>query len=285
MSFKGDHKLPLMALLFLHGMALASWFVPLGPVLDAHQLGAIKPLAFACSAIAALISPLIVGAWADRAVAPVRLLGWISAGAGVLSITTSLALAMNAPSWLTLLLIQLQSLFASPTSSLGGSIVFSKLQDSQRQFGPVRALGTIGWMVGCWTVSLFSADASRAAFQISGILWLGLSAITFWFAAEPPLAEPAKALTWRERMGWDALTLLRNPDHRGVIIACMLFSIPAAAFYPYTPAHLQDLGLHRTAAWMSMGQITEVLAMLGLGWLLSRWRFKHVIIAGLAFGL
>jgi len=36
-----------MVLLFLHGMALASWFVPLGKVLDAAGLDSIKPKAFA----------------------------------------------------------------------------------------------------------------------------------------------------------------------------------------------------------------------------------------------
>ena len=48
--------------------------VPLSSVLDAHGLTAIKPMAFATSALAAMVSPLIFGAVADRHMSPVRVL-------------------------------------------------------------------------------------------------------------------------------------------------------------------------------------------------------------------
>ena len=38
-------------LFFLHGVGLAAWFVPLSPVLEAHGLGALRPYAFATSAV------------------------------------------------------------------------------------------------------------------------------------------------------------------------------------------------------------------------------------------
>ena len=47
----------LVALFFLQGAALGMWFVPLSTVLDAHGLHAIKPFAFAASALAAMVSP------------------------------------------------------------------------------------------------------------------------------------------------------------------------------------------------------------------------------------
>jgi MFS family permease len=77
-------ELELMGLLFLHGMALASWFVPLGSVLDSANLGSIKPVAFAAFAIAALLSPLFFGAMADRSVAPAKVLRWISVATSAL---------------------------------------------------------------------------------------------------------------------------------------------------------------------------------------------------------
>src|SRR6185436_14185717 len=43
--------------------------------------------------------------------------------------------------------------------------------------------------------------------------------------------------------------------------------------------------LRHTAAWMTLGQITEIIAMLGLAGLLSNWRLKWIFAAGLAFGL
>ncbi len=61
----------LVALFFIQGASLGMWFVPLSTVLDAHGLHAIKPYAFATTALAAFVSPLVFGAMADRQASPV----------------------------------------------------------------------------------------------------------------------------------------------------------------------------------------------------------------------
>src|SRR2546430_14621527 len=58
-----------------------------------------------------------------------------------------------------------------------------------------------------------------------------------------------------------------------------------AAFYPYTPPHLRELGLNHTSAWMTLGQVTELIAMFALGRLLTSWRLKWIFLAGLSFGV
>src|SRR6185295_10991459 len=58
-----------------------------------------------------------------------------------------------------------------------------------------------------------------------------------------------------------------------------------AGFYPYAPPHLRELGLDHTSAWMSLGQITEIIAMFMLGGLLSNWRLKWIFACGLGFGV
>ena len=98
----------------------------------------------------------------------------------------------------------------------------------------------------------------------------------------PPSAEH---LSWRERLGLDALTLLKNRDTRVVFLTTTLFNIPLCAFYPYAPTHLHDLGFTHTSAWMSLAQTTEIIAMFGLGWLLLNWRLKWIFAAGLALGV
>lgn len=70
-----------------------------------------------------------------------------------------------------------------------------------------------------------------------------------------------------------------------VFITVALFAIPLAGFYPYAPPHLRELGLERTSAWMSLGQTTEIIAMLALGALLAHWRLKWIIVCGLGFGV
>ena len=111
-----------------------------------------------------------------------------------------------------------------------------------------------------------------------------MGAFTFFL---PVLETPRSTenLTWKQRFGLDALELLRVRDHRVVFITTALFTIPLAGFYPYTPPHLRAMGLEHTSAWMSLGQVTEIIAMFSLGGLLLRWRLKWIFACGLGFGV
>ena len=263
---------------------MGAWFVPLGPVLDGHGLAAIKPYAFATSAIAAFISPLIFGAMADRHFAPVVVLRWLAFATATAMVLAGVAIENNASPWIILACIQLHALCNAPTWGISSAIVLKRLSDPQRQFGPVRSLGSIGWMVGCWVVSGLHADTSTVACYAAAGIWLMVVALTYWL---PRVAPPPSSgsLTISERLGWDALVLLRNPDHRVVFLTLALFSIPLAAFYPYTPTQMQHLGLDRTSAWMTLGQTTEIVAMLGLAAVMGRFRLKWIFAAGLAIGV
>lgn len=274
----------LVALFFIQGAALSMWFVPLSSVLDANGLTAIKAYAFAASAVAAFVSPLIFGAMADRHASPVTVLRG-------LAVTTAAAMTLAATSiqghWnpaLVLALIQLHALCSAPTFSISTAIVFSRLRSSQREFGPIRAMATLGWMSGCWVVSALNADTTALAGYSGAVTWLVLAAFTFLLRGVAP-PRSVGPLTWRQRMGWDALVLFRNPDHRVVFITAALFNIPVAALYPFTPPQLAELGLKHTAAWMSFAQISEIIAMTALAGLFARWRVKWIFALGLGFGL
>jgi nucleoside transporter len=274
----------LTVLFFIQGAALGMWFVPLSTVLDAHGMHDIKPFAFAASALAAFVSPLIFGAMADRHAAPVKVLRGLSLATAAAMALASTAIKLHWSPWLVLALIQLHALCSSPTWSIASTIVFARLADAKQEFGPIRAMATIGWMAGCWLVSALGADSSALAGYSGAVTWLLVCAFTFFL----PVLETPKAvqqLTWPQRFGLDALVLLKNRDHRVVFITTALFCVPLAGFYPYTPPHLRELGLTHTSAWMSLGQVTEILAMFSLGALLGNWRLKWIFASGLAFGL
>ena len=263
---------------------MAMWVVPLSTVLDAHGLQAIKPYAFASTAVAAFVSPLFFGAMADRHAAPVKVLRWLSLATAAAMALASTAIQLGWNAWLILALIQLHALCSSPTWSIASTIVFSRLRNAKREFGPIRAVATLGWMAGCWLVSALNADASARAGFNGAVTWLVVAAFTYLLPdVEAP--KPAGPPTLRERFGLDALALLKNRDHRVVFITVALFNIPMAAFYPYTPPHLKELGFTHTTAWMTLGQVTEIGALLLLARLLTNWRLKWVIAAGLACGV
>ena len=274
----------LIALFFVNGMGMGMWFVPLGSVLDAHGLNAIKAYAFATSALAAFISPLIFGAMADRHVSPVKVLRGLVSSTAATMVLAAVAINAGWNAWLILGLIQLNALCMAPTFSLTTSIVLSRLKSSQREFGSVRSAATLGWMCGLWMVSLLGADTSTRALYISAAAYLGMGIFTFFLPIVPPPKNIGRS-TWKQRFGWDALTLLKNRDHRVVFITAALFNMPLCAFYPYTPPHLSQLGFQHPSGWMSLGQTTELLAMFSLAGLFLRWRLKWIFVAGLAFGV
>lgn len=274
----------LMGLFFLLAMAMGMWGVPLSAVLDAHGYTAMKPFAFATSAIAAFVSPLIFGAIADRHATPATVLRHLSLAVGAALALASTAVRQHAPEAVVLGSILLLNLCQAPAWSIANALVFSRLAEPEREFGPIRSFATFGWMGGCWIVSLLGADTSTLSGYAGAVGWVLLSLLTRLLPQTPPPAAPAR-LTLRQRMGWDALVLLRNRDHRVVFITTALFSIPLAAYLPYTPPHLRELGLRHLTAWMSLGQITELVSMFSLAWLFTRWRVKWIFTLGLSLGI
>jgi MFS family permease len=271
----------LMILFFIQAAAMAIWFVPLGTILDAHGMNAIKPYAFAANALAAFISPLMFGAMADRHVPPAKVLRWLAA-------MTTLAIAAVVQAgwnvWLVLALIQIFWLSYAPMFSISTALVLARLENAQKEFGPVRALATIGWMCGALFIGLLNLDRSPVAMFLGAGFWLLVAGFTFFLPALE-IPQSAEHLSWHERLGLDALTLLKDRDTRVVFIVTTLFNIPIAAFYPYAPTHLHELGFAHTSAWMSLAQTTEIIAMFGLAWLLHHWRLKWIFAAGLTLGV
>ena len=274
----------LMILFFIQAAAMAIWFVPLGPILDAHGLHVIKPYAFAASAVAAFISPLMFGAMADRQVPPAKVLRGLALATSALTALISTAIKWHWNAWLILALMQCFYLAYSPMFSISTALVLARLEDAKKEFGPVRSTATIGWMAGALLLSLLSLDRSAYAGYLGAVFWFLVGIFTF-FLPKLEVPKAAEHLSWHERLGLDALTLLANSNHRVVFLTTMLFNIPLAAFYPYAPAHLHDLGFVHTSAWMSLAQTTEIIAMFSLGWLLFKWRVKWVFACGLGFGI
>ena len=271
------------ALMFIQAAGMSAWLVPLGTVLDARGLDAIKPMAFATSALACFISPLFFGAMADRHVAPVKVLRGLAIATAIAMALATLAIQECGNVWVILGLIQLYALCTAPAWGLSATIVFARLKDARHEFGPIRAMGTLGWIAGCLLISGLNADTSPLAGYCGSVIWLLVAGFTcFLPPTEPP---PAVHVSWHERMGLDALRLLKNPQHRVMFITAALMNMAIAAFYPYAPTHLHELGFQHTTAWLSLGQVTEMVAMMILGGLMLRWSTKRLVAAGLGFGV
>ncbi|MHA3773105.1 MFS transporter [Verrucomicrobiota bacterium sgz303538] len=275
----------LCALFCLQAHGIALWYVPFSNVLRANGLEAITHYAFACSSVAAFISPMLVGTLADRHFSAERILRWLLVGGAVFLALTSLAIQQKWGATWVLTFLQLEQLCASPTWGLSTAIVLANLKEPEREFGPVRVWATFGWMLAGILLSfVLRADSSTKSGFIAAGVWLGVAAFTLLLPHVPPSAGAGRK-RWRDVLGWDAFVLLRNRDHRSVFVTAALFSVPLAAFYPFTVLHLRDAGEPRVSAAMSLGQISEAIAMYALAPLLTRFRLKTVLLTGIVFGV
>ncbi len=263
---------------------MAIWFVPLGPILDAHGLQTIKPFAFATNAIASFVSPLMFGAMADRHVPPARVLRWLATTTAFTLAVIGAAINHAWNPWFILLLIQFFSLTYAPMFSISTALVLARLANAKKEFGSVRAMATIGWMAGALLIGLMNLDRSALTDYVGVAVWLLVAAFTF-FLPRLEIPPSAEHLSWHERLGLDALTLLKDRDTRVIFIVTTLFNIPIAAFYPYAPTHLHDLGLQHMSAWMCLAQVSEIVGMFSIGWLLLNWRLKWIFVCGLLIGV
>ncbi|MBV6501447.1 MAG: putative nucleoside transporter YegT [Prosthecobacter sp.] len=272
----------LALLFFCTAMPMGIWSVPLANVFAAHGKGHLVPWVLSTTAVAAFISPLFVGALADQRMAPTRLFRWLACLTSFTLLLTCLSLRWRLEDSLVLLCAQVQALVATPVWSIASSIVFSRLQDAKREFGPLRACATFGWMAGCWLLSfVLHSDASlRGGFAASG-LWLLAALVSRMLPDVAPTDAPAHR-SWLQILGLDALELLRNRDHRVVFATAALYCMPLAAFYPYTALQLKDLGVKNISAVMSLAQTTEILVMLLLSRVMTRYRLKWIFLTGIA---
>jgi predicted MFS family arabinose efflux permease len=281
----GAGKGALAVLFFLHAAAMAAYTVPLANVLKAYGIGdSAITLAFCTGGIAAFISPMMAGSLADRRVPPERLLAALcTASAGCLILTYHAIEARWGTPWV-LGCMMAYALCNAPGFGLVTSIVLSRLKDARREFGPLRASATWGWMVASYAVStVLHADRSPNSGYGAAVIFLVEAVFCLMLRPTyPPVSrEPRR---WRDFFGWEALRLLKHPDHRIIFLTSAVFSAILSTFYRYSSAHLADLGNPEPSRTMASAQLWEGFAMFGLGWLLTRFRLKWVLLAGLVAG-
>lgn len=276
----------LAVLFFLHAAAMAAYIVPLANVLRRYGIAdRVIDFAFCTGGIAALISPMIAGSLADRRLAPERLLAGLCAGSALFLSLTFYAIEHRWGTTWVLGSMMVYALCSAPGFGLLTSIALSQLTDAQREFGPLRAWATWGWMVAGLGIShVLHADASPASGYGAAVIFMAEAAFCLRLRPSYP-AVSGEPRRWRDFFGWDALQLLRHPDHRIIFLTSVIFSAILSSYYRYSVPHLEDLQVKSPVATMSVAQLCEGITMFALAALLTRFRLKWVLLAGLVLGV
>lgn len=244
-------------------------------------------------ALAAMVTPLIIGQLADRWFAADRCLSacaFVASGMLLIwsrSADPALLFVISLGYWL----------FAVPCANLCNTICFTHLPDPRRQFGNVRAGGTLGWIstglvFGYWLSNPDWLHPVRAlirpespaiilkdSLQVGSFLFFLLGIYSLTLPHTPPRPEatvrfaPAKALGLLRERSFAVFMIC----HFGI---CMTF----AFWIQNVSLLLEHLGVpdSRLPWYLAIQQVPEVLGLFALQFILLRFGIRRTLITGLA---
>lgn len=257
-------RLRLSAMMLLQYIIWGAW----APVLSAYlqntlhfsgwQTGAIMALL----PLACIISPFVGGQIADRWVSTQKFLG----GAHLLGAVALFLLARQtnyAAFWGWMFVY---ALLYAPTLPLTNSLAFHHMRNAERDFGSIRVLGTIGWILSGWGLTYWRSSPSLTVAGMSDSLLLsaGASVLLGLFCFALPRTPPTKSENPWAFLA--ALKLLRNRNFAIFMAISFVVVTELQFYYVLTAPFLTYIGISsaRLPAVMTVAQLAEIIAMAGL---------------------
>lgn len=303
---KFNTRLQLSTMMFLNFFVWGIWFVTMGTYLTKGHIGATggqTGLAYGTQCLGAIIAPFIIGMIADKFIAAQKILGFLHiVGAGVLYYISS---RTDFASFYSLLLIYM--VLYMPTLALVNSISLKQISNPEKEFSGIRMWGTIGWIVAGLIIGWFawepssqlmtaasatdatdavkgqlkdSASVLKITFTISAFVSLAMGIYSFFLPNTPP-PKAGQKVTVAEVLGLDALKILKDKNYLIFFFASILICIPLAFYYGQANQFLNEAGMAKAAAKMTMGQIAETVFLFLMPFFFAKFGTKQMLLIGM----
>lgn len=264
--------------MFLQYLIWGSWYVVMGSYLfntlkfTGDQIG----LAYGAFAIGAMVSPFLTGLLADRWFATEKMIGVFNlAGAGLLFLLSTLTTFW--PFYVTL--IAYCALYV-PTVSLGNSLSFHHLENSDREFPRIKVWSAFGWIVAGQIISMLGAENSSRQFIVAGVASLSLGLYSFTLPHTPP-KNVGRKIRLGEMLGFEALALFKKPSFAVFVLSSFLICIPLYFYFVMMATYLGQLGWTNIAAKMTLAQVSDMVFLALLPWFLLKMGYKKTLLLGM----
>jgi nucleoside transporter len=277
-------RLRLSVMMFLEYFVWGSWYVTLGTWLgqSLHFSGKEIGLAAGTTALGAMIAPFLVGLMADEWFATQRLLAALHGIGGVLLWVASTQSNFG-PMYAVLLIY---SLCYMPTMALTNSLSFRQMKDPKQDFGSIRVLGTLGWIVAGLTITaightVHGVEATAIPIRMASVGSILFSLYSLTLPHTPPLRSSEGGFKLSTIFPAEAFSLFKDRNFSIFALASFLICIPLQFYYAFTNPFLNEVGVKDAAGKMTMGQGSELLFMVTLPWFFKRLGVKWTLILGM----
>ena len=276
MTFQMRARLGTM--LFLEYFIWGAWYVTVGTWLTfaRHFNGQQVAWIAGTTAVGAMIAPFFVGLVTDRFFATQRVLALLHLAGGALLLAASIPTAFSS----IYAILLLYCLCFMPTLALTNSLAFRQMTSPQEEFGPIRILGTAGWIVAGLLMGYLKFEATARPLQIAGAASLIMALNCLTLPDTPPLARNA---TWTAASIFppEVFAMLRQQAVAIFVLTSFLICIPLQFYYAFTNLFLNETGVINAAAKMTGGQFSELFCMLLIPWFFRRLGVKYMLAAGM----
>lgn len=273
-----NRKAQLSFMMFLQFFIQGAWYVTMGTYMGKtlNFTGVQIGLAYSTAAIAAIISPIIMGMIADRFFSANRVLAFLNVVGAVLLfwLTKIHSFSLFFP------VLLLYSICFMPTMSLTNSISFANLENPAKEFSRIRLFGSFGWIGSGLLISALDLEMFSTPFFIGAIV----SFLAGLFALSLPYKAPIKIekkTSIAQILGFDAFKLTKEKSFLVLLIFSALTCIPLAFYDSFTNLFITDEGINNAAAAMSLGQIAEVIFLFTFPIFFLKLGYKGSIVAAI----
>lgn len=288
---KSTIRIQLSVMMFLQFVVWGAWYGQLSKYLfaigfDGAQVGNI----YSTFSIAMIISPFIAGMIADRFFAAQKVLGVLNlVGAGLLFMLTTIT-DYGTFYWVMLL----YCLTFAPTIALTSSISMRQMTNPEKEFPPIRVLGTVAWIAVTNLVGYMGWGDKSTIFYVSMITAAVIGLYSFSLPNTPPTVKGP--VSFGQILGKDAFVLFKDRSFAIFFLSSVLICIPLSFYYAMANPAITDayktafIAGHPGQALpdtffvenkMSLGQASEVFFMLMLPFAYKRFGIKWMLILGL----
>ncbi|HPF13410.1 MAG TPA: MFS transporter, partial [Planctomycetota bacterium] len=302
-------RLRLSVMMFLQYAIWGAWLPILYPFLLGHRHFSLDQVGWilAAGAAGAIVGPFIAGQVADRWMATEKFLGICHLAGAVL-----VWYLATVDTYTTFLVLSLTyGVIYTPTLALTNSLALAHLKDPDRDFGPIRVWGTVGWIaagigMGQWLLmkhtpsgvseELIKAaqDAGRAdAFRLSAILGALMGFYSFLLPHTPPSKSAHESNASLRAMG----EFRRQP-----LLTLFLIAVPVSIVHQFYFVHTSEFltqiqnkfqgaegfatSVNRIfgvggGGLMTIGQMGEILVLAAMPLAAKRLSRKSLLLVGL----